>query len=159
MPAHKHSYLPHSHKSANKLAVPCYGIRALNRPSPLFTSAQALAPAPCILACSVQALAPAPGELTCTTPPHRSSLARGMQAAGHQDQGESCCGFGRLRHRCALRAILPLRQRLLTSARSARVLTQGDCRTERPTALRREPSRSTSPGELPARSLRELASS
>ena len=39
------------------------------------------------------------------------------------------------------------------------ILTQGDCRTEWPTALRREPSCSTSPGQLPARSLRELASS
>jgi len=106
----------------------------------------------------VQALTPAPGELI-TQPPHRSRLPRSTQAAGHQDRGKSHCGFGRLRHRCALRAILPLRRLLLTSARSARVLTQGDCRTERPTALRREPSRSTSPGELPAQSLRELASS
>ena len=106
----------------------------------------------------MQALTPAPGELA-PQPPHRSRLTRSTQAAGHQDRGKSRRGFGRLRHRCALRAILPLRQRLLTSARSARVLTQGDCRTERPTALRREPSRSTSPGKLPAQSSRELASS
>ena len=56
-------------------------------------------------------------------------------------------------------AILPLRRRLRTSARSARALTQGVCRTERPTALRRERSRSAVPGELPAHCLRELASS
>ncbi len=127
------AYLLHSRKSANKLAVPCCNTPALNRPSPIFASAQALAPAPCIIACSVQALAPSPGELTSTTPPHRSSLTHSTQAAGHQDQGEFRRGFGRLRHRCALRAILPL--------------------------LRREPSCSTSPGQLPARSLRELASS
>ena len=35
-------------------------------------------------------------------------------------------------------AILPLRRRLRTSARSARAFTQGVCRMERPTALRRE---------------------
>jgi hypothetical protein len=125
----------------------------------LLTSVQALVPAPRILPCSVQALTPAPGELTSTTPPHRSSLARSTQAAGHQDQGESRRGFGRIRHRCALQAILPLRRLLLTSARSARVLTPGDCRTERPMVLRREPSCSPSPGQLPARSLRELAPS
>ena len=64
-------------------------------------------------------------------------------------------------HRAQVRhqAILPLRRRLQTSARSARALTQGVCRTERPTALRRERSRSTAPGELPAHCLRELASS
>ena len=42
---------------------------------------------------------------------------------------------------------LPLRRLLLTSARSARAITQGAGRTEQSTALRRERSRSTSPGE------------
>ena len=52
---------------------------------------------------SVQALAPTPGELPTANSPHRSRLTRSTQAADHQDQGESCRGFGRIRLRCAIR--------------------------------------------------------
>lgn len=79
--------------------------------------------------------------------PHRSSLARSTQAVGRQDQGAVCRGFGCMQHRCAILAILPLRQPLLASARSARALTQGAHRMGQPTALWRELRRSTSPGK------------
>ena len=87
--------------------------------------------------CSVQALAPAPGELPSATP---SSQQIHTQHAGRwppRPRG-SRRGFGHIWHRCALRAFLPLRRLLLTSARSAQATTRGGCRTERLTALRRE---------------------
>jgi len=90
--------------------------------------------------------------------PHRSTLTHSTQAVGRQDQGAVCCGFGCTQLRCAILAILPLRGPLLASARSARALTQGACRTGQPTALRREHQRSTSPGKFSAIP-RELASS
>ena len=45
-----------------------------------------------------------PHQVSCPLqPPHRSRLTRSTQAADHQDQGESCRGFGRIRLRCAIR--------------------------------------------------------